>query len=1337
MIYSIRKLRAFAAMMIAAMIISIAVPQGVANAAPIDINSFIKSYPRGYSINLTWDEWTDLGGTEKVKIFLYKKDSPQSSSEELVRTDLVDPLPKTYTTPELDLATYRIVVIGVDGDGKSTTNAASRAAYLDMPYPYLTSISKDRSNSRSFSVEGTAPNCTDCKLTLSFKSTTSNSYVQTVEVSPEEWTLEGKFTKSLTLRVGLFDDIYEIYPMIQSTIDSSKFSIFTKSNALPYIYDTTPPPVVTNLEAVDNNDELSVTWIEPTDNDLSYTEISIKKPGLAQYDDPIKIPVRSAGDNAQREHKFTDLLAGVHEVKVVTFDSAGNASAAAVLNHTIDIPPPPVTGLELQDPGSPTDTMAALHWTGPNVDFDHFRVYFKKDGVEYDPNSYTVIPKPSSVGPNIFEFGVAPGKYDAKVVTVDAKDRESIPQEIAIDFTGKSFPTLQLSGETVYRNTNQYSVNGTVKGTTNVVDHYFTELRIYYAKNDVEQGFVLAEWDKNNNQFSATITFPDEETYSLRAFLTDPDTGYKETTFDSPITVEYDATLPNLPSNIGVAVQDNDIFVNWDAEAPNEQVWLTLVNKNNTSDYVEVKVPKDSKDIKQYVFEDLLPGTYIVVLDVENADGKFAQPYRSNELVIEVPVPVLKGPTEVKTNSPEFTVNGTASFCTGCKVFVTVRDTEGNAVEPLIEAANWSSTDDTFSVTSGMNRPFDVYAVSTHTEFMDMISHSKSNPSNPITFVYAPTPVLNGPAFVNSSSGIFTISGTAENCQGCEVIVSVYDQQGSPLEDITATNWSSVDNKFSVTVDRPNGTYKAKAAVKLKGYTGLASNGKTIQVAKSTGGGSGGGTGSGSGPVVSAPIKDPVIAPAPDQGETTFYLTPDASEHDGFRRSIRLSVDTLTVNQDTPVEVRRLPASSLSLPNGYRAGSDAFKLSSDKALGKALRLTLQYNSAPMNGVNPEQLGIYRQSDTDKNAWVYVGGIVNKGNNSIETTIEGTGTYAVLLFDKAFEDLNDHWAKNDISTLVSRHILNGVSAQLFEPERSITRAEAVKLLVEAIQRSGMGKLTNSPAATSFNDVSSTAWYHDAVTKASGFGIVNGDSSGAFRPEDPITREEFAAMIFRITEAGATEATTLPEFNDASNISDWAKQAIAFATQHGILQGMSDGSLQPQGQTTRAQAAAIVLRTMKLWGIVSSDDPATSASLDVTIYDAAGKAIGWAVLTQQQDAVRLQLKATGLKPGKHGFHIHEKAFTWLDFKSAGGHFNPDAKQHGHDNPNGHHQGDMPNLVADKDGIASVDMVLKGASLTASAPGSLIGRSIIIHAAEDDYKTDPAGNAGDRIAGGIIAE
>jgi Cu-Zn family superoxide dismutase len=141
----------------------------------------------------------------------------------------------------------------------------------------------------------------------------------------------------------------------------------------------------------------------------------------------------------------------------------------------------------------------------------------------------------------------------------------------------------------------------------------------------------------------------------------------------------------------------------------------------------------------------------------------------------------------------------------------------------------------------------------------------------------------------------------------------------------------------------------------------------------------------------------------------------------------------------------------------------------------------------------------------------------------------------------------------------------------------------------------------------------------------------------------------------------------------------------------------------------------------------------------LRDAQGASVGTATLEEGATGVRIALDLTGLPEGPHGFHIHQTGeCTAPTFASAGGHFNPTGAQHGLDNPQGPHAGDMQNLDVAAGGAARIATDNERITL-APGPNSVLdsdGSAIVIHAAADDNVTDPSGNSGDRIACGVIA-
>jgi superoxide dismutase, Cu-Zn family len=169
--------------------------------------------------------------------------------------------------------------------------------------------------------------------------------------------------------------------------------------------------------------------------------------------------------------------------------------------------------------------------------------------------------------------------------------------------------------------------------------------------------------------------------------------------------------------------------------------------------------------------------------------------------------------------------------------------------------------------------------------------------------------------------------------------------------------------------------------------------------------------------------------------------------------------------------------------------------------------------------------------------------------------------------------------------------------------------------------------------------------------------------------------------------------------------------------------------------------VIVRTLIAVAVLTAVSGAASAqSARATLKNDEGAEIGRVDLTQVSDGVLLKIALKGLPSGDHAFHVHAVGKCEPPFTSAGGHFNPEDRKHGMMSGEGHHAGDMPNLVIPASGELNLEAVNTAITLQKDKPNSVFrpeGTALVIHANPDDYKTDPTGNAGGRIACGVIEE
>lgn len=191
------------------------------------------------------------------------------------------------------------------------------------------------------------------------------------------------------------------------------------------------------------------------------------------------------------------------------------------------------------------------------------------------------------------------------------------------------------------------------------------------------------------------------------------------------------------------------------------------------------------------------------------------------------------------------------------------------------------------------------------------------------------------------------------------------------------------------------------------------------------------------------------------------------------------------------------------------------------------------------------------------------------------------TYTVIWHPVKFADVTNSWAKDAINNMGSRTVVSGVDSVNYEPDRNVTRAEFVVIIVRALGlEQGMG--TNG-----FNDVKNADWYCGSIETATVYGLITGHDNGTFRPNDKITREQTMVIIARamgitklnpeLTNRTNREvAELLIPFADSVLADDWAKSSIAACLKTGVLTGRTSTTLGLTETITRAEVAVIVQR-----------------------------------------------------------------------------------------------------------------------------------------------------------------
>ncbi|MCM3133184.1 glycosyl hydrolase 53 family protein [Paenibacillus polysaccharolyticus] len=194
-----------------------------------------------------------------------------------------------------------------------------------------------------------------------------------------------------------------------------------------------------------------------------------------------------------------------------------------------------------------------------------------------------------------------------------------------------------------------------------------------------------------------------------------------------------------------------------------------------------------------------------------------------------------------------------------------------------------------------------------------------------------------------------------------------------------------------------------------------------------------------------------------------------------------------------------------------------------------------------------------------------------------------GSYVITNVEVPLTDLQQHaWAIQEVQHLYSKGIIAGMSDTRFEPQGELTRAQFLQMLVKGI---GQTNLTDSSATQLPTDVKSDQWYADAVRAGLAMNIIQGRADGTFGANDLISRQDMGVMLHRAMEAAernnnsATVNTGQVKFRDQADIADYAKDAVAFMSQLGVLNGLPDSTFAPKQTANRAQGAVAIARLLE--------------------------------------------------------------------------------------------------------------------------------------------------------------
>jgi len=294
------------------------------------------------------------------------------------------------------------------------------------------------------------------------------------------------------------------------------------------------------------------------------------------------------------------------------------------------------------------------------------------------------------------------------------------------------------------------------------------------------------------------------------------------------------------------------------------------------------------------------------------------------------------------------------------------------------------------------------------------------------------------------------------------------------------------------------------------------------------------------------------------------------------------------VSSDIKVSISKVSAtSSLTLPANGKFAGEVFDITKDKSgkFDKVVSISLPYDKSKID-TSKEDLALYWWDDSK---WVKLDNVkVDESAGKVSGEADHFTKFTVIAVAKTvvpaatqapaenaapasitLPDLVGHWAEKNVRELVASGSISGYPDGSFKPNKTITRAEFAAVLAKAYK-------LPLKAGKVFSDTGNH-WAKDYIAAATAAGIVNGYSADKFGPDDPITREQMAVMVYKAAKLKASAQNL--SFTDSKQIASWAREAVAAAAAKQVISGYPDNSFKPRANTTRAEAVSAVCKALK--------------------------------------------------------------------------------------------------------------------------------------------------------------